>query len=117
MSASIEPFEIRVDDSVLEDLRLRLARTRLPDQIEGTGWEYGIPVDYLRELVEYWRDTYDWRSEEARLNGFDHYRTTIDGQRIHFIHAPIRPPGRPTAPPHPRLAGIRRSSSSTSSPG
>ena len=45
-----------VDDAVLDDLRSRLARTRLPDQIDGTGWEYGIPIDYLRELVEYWRD-------------------------------------------------------------
>jgi microsomal epoxide hydrolase len=82
-----EPFEIRVDDSVLDDLRDRLASTRLPDQIDGTGWEYGIPVDYVRELVEYWRDTYDWRAEEARLNELAHFRTSIDGQSIHFIHA------------------------------
>jgi hypothetical protein len=83
----IERFEIRVDDSVLEDLRNRLASTRLPDQIEGTGWEYGIPVDFVRELVEYWRDTYDWRVHEARLNELAHFRTSIDGQSIHFIHA------------------------------
>jgi epoxide hydrolase len=82
-----ERFEIRVDDSVLDDLRDRLALTRLPDQIEGTGWEYGIPVDYVRELVEYWRDTYDWRAQEARLNELAHFRTSIDGQSIHFIHA------------------------------
>jgi pimeloyl-ACP methyl ester carboxylesterase len=83
----IEPFEIRVDDSVLDDLRNRLASTRLPDQIAGTGWEYGIPMDYVRELVEYWRDTYDWRAQEARLNELAHFRTSIDGQSIHFIHA------------------------------
>jgi epoxide hydrolase len=83
----IERFEIRVDDSVLDDLRNRLASTRLPDQIEGTGWEYGIPVDYVRELVDYWRDTYDWRAHEARLNELAHFRTSIDGQSIHFIHA------------------------------
>jgi microsomal epoxide hydrolase len=87
MSEAVERFEIHVDDSVLEDLRERLARTRFPDQIEGTGWEYGMPIDYLRELVEYWRDTYDWRAEEARLNRFAHFRTRIDGQSIHFIHA------------------------------
>ena len=87
MSRSIEPFRIRVDDSVLEDLHGRLARTRIPDQIEDTGWEYGIPFDYLREFVEYWRDSYDWRSEEERLMAFDHYRTSIDDQAIHFIHA------------------------------
>jgi epoxide hydrolase len=83
----IERFEIRIDDSVLDDLRNRLALTRLPDQIDGTGWEYGIPEDYLRDLVEYWRDTYDWRAQEARLNELAHYRTWIDGQSIHFIHA------------------------------
>ncbi len=87
MSTSIEAFHVRVDDAVLQDLRHRLERTRLPDQIEGTGWEYGIPIDYLRELVEYWRDTYDWREQEARLNSFEHYRTSVDGQGIHFIHA------------------------------
>jgi pimeloyl-ACP methyl ester carboxylesterase len=87
LSESIEPFEIRVDDSILDDLHRRLTSTRLPDQIENTGWEYGIPLDYLGELIGYWRHTYDWRSEESRLNGFDHYRTTVDGQLIHFIHA------------------------------
>jgi pimeloyl-ACP methyl ester carboxylesterase len=62
-------------------------RTRFPDQIEGTGWEYGIPTDYLRELVGYWHDTYDWRAQEARLNELEHFRTSIDRQSIHFVHA------------------------------
>lgn len=83
----IEQFQVHVDDSVLDDLHGRLAQTRFPDQIEGTGWEYGIPIDYLAELVEYWRDTYDWRAQEALLNELAHFRTTIDGQSIHFIHA------------------------------
>ena len=83
----IEPFRIEVEESVLEDLRERLARTRFPDQIEGTGWEYGTPVPYLRELVRYWLDEYDWRAEEARLNQLDHFTTETDGQAIHFVHA------------------------------
>jgi pimeloyl-ACP methyl ester carboxylesterase len=83
----IENFEIRVDDEVLDDLHHRLANTRYPDQIEGTGWEYGIPVDYLRDLVGYWQDTFDWRAQEARLNALTHCRTDIDGQSIHFVHA------------------------------
>jgi microsomal epoxide hydrolase len=90
MSDAIEPYRIRVDDSVLVDLRRRLEHTRFPDQIEGTGWEYGSPVDYVRELVEYWRDEYDWRAQEARLNELEHFRTRIDGQSIHFIHARSR---------------------------
>ncbi len=83
----IERFEVNIGDDVLADLHARLARTRFPDQIEGTGWEYGVPAGYLRELVAYWRDGYDWRAEEARLNGFPQYRTTIDGQSVHFVHA------------------------------
>jgi microsomal epoxide hydrolase len=86
MSDAIERFEIRVDDSVLDDLRRRLAHTRFPDQIDGTGWEYGISLEYLRELVAYWHDEYDWRAEEARLNELPHFRTRIDGQSIHFVH-------------------------------
>lgn len=86
----IEPFEIRVDDAVLDDLHRRLAQTRFPDQIDGTGWEYGIPVGYLRELVEYWRETYDWRAQETQLNALAHHRTVIDEQPIHFVHARSR---------------------------
>jgi len=87
VSDAIVRFEIRVEDAVLDDLLTRLERTRFSDQIEGTDWEYGIPIAYLAELVEYWRDTYDWRAQESRLNGFEHFRTGIDGQSIHFIHA------------------------------
>src|SRR5436305_2427246 len=87
MSEAIERFEINIDDATLDDLARRLATTRLPDQSEGTGWEYGNPVAYVRALVEYWREGYDWQAEEAKLNQFDHFRTDIDGQSIHFIHA------------------------------
>src|SRR5690242_20441691 len=62
--------------------RDRLARTRWPDQLPGVGWDYGIPLEYVRELASYWRDEYDWRVHEARLNGFDQFTTTIDGTRV-----------------------------------
>ena len=71
----------------MEDLSWRLAETRFPDQIEGTGWEYEIPTEYLRELVEYWRESYDWRAAEANLNRLEHFRVRLDGQSIHFVHA------------------------------
>jgi pimeloyl-ACP methyl ester carboxylesterase len=87
MSDAVEPYEIRVDDAVLDDLRTRLARTRFPDQIEGTGWEYGVPIAYLRELTDDWRTAYDWRVQEAKLNELDHFRTRLDGQLVHFVHA------------------------------
>ena len=62
MPEDIERFHIRVDDSTLEDLGLRLSMTRFPEQIDGAGWEYGTPIAYVRELVTYWRDEYDWRA-------------------------------------------------------
>lgn len=87
MTEAIDPYLVDVDDDVLTDLHERLVRTRLPDQIDGTGWEFGFPVAELRDLVEYWRDGYDWRVHEARLNEFPQFRTTVDGQNLHFIHA------------------------------
>ncbi len=84
---AIEPFEIRVSDETLDDLRQRLARTRFPDQLEGAGWDYGTELGYLRELVAYWRDKFDWRAREAELNRFPHFRIESDGCRLHFIHA------------------------------
>jgi pimeloyl-ACP methyl ester carboxylesterase len=82
-----ESWVIDIADSALTDLQDRLARIRWPDQIDGTGWDYGADTAYLRELVEYWQQEYDWRAEEARLNQFDHYRAEIDGGRLHFVHA------------------------------
>ena len=88
MSDATQQFRIHVEDAALADLRRRLDATRWPEQIEGTGWEYGAELGYVRELVTHWRDRFDWRAAEARLNHFDHFRTEIDGQRIHFLHAP-----------------------------
>jgi pimeloyl-ACP methyl ester carboxylesterase len=82
----IEPFRIQVSDAVLADLRERLARTRFPDEIAGSGWTYGTDLAYLRELITYWRERYDWRAEEARLNAFHHFRARVGGLGIHFIH-------------------------------
>ncbi len=80
------PFEIKIDDSVLEDLQTRLSMARFPDQLEGAGWDYGMELGYLKELVAYWRDDFDWRAQEAKLNAFDQFTTEIDGLNIHFIH-------------------------------
>ena len=86
--SAIEPFDITVPDEVLDDLRQRLSRTRWPDQIPDTGWDYGTDLAYLQELCAYWADGYDWREHEAALKQWDHFHTEIDGAGIHFIHAP-----------------------------
>jgi microsomal epoxide hydrolase len=90
---AVRPFTIAVPDAVLDDLRDRLARTRFPDEIEGAGWDYGTNRGYLRELVTYWRDTFDWRAQERRLNAFDQYKTRIDGLDLHFVHQRSPEPG------------------------
>jgi microsomal epoxide hydrolase len=83
---AIVPFTIAVPDAVLADLHDRLARTRFPDEIEGSGWEYGTNLSYMRELVTYWRTRFDWRAQERRLNQMPQFTTRIDGMDIHFIH-------------------------------
>lgn len=81
-----EAFTIAVPDVILVDLQERLARTRWPDQIPGTGWDYGADTAYLRDLAASWREGFDWRAQEAALNGFDQFRAEVDGVGIHFIH-------------------------------
>ena len=83
---AVRPFTIDVPEALLDDLRHRLARTRLPDEINGAGWDYGLPRDYLTELIAYWREEYDWRAQEAALNAFDHFKTRIGDIDVHFIH-------------------------------
>ena len=83
---SIVPFKIQVADSVLADLKQRLARTRFPGEIPNSDWDYGTNLAYLKELVTYWQQKFDWRAAERRLNQFDQFTTNIDGLDIHFIH-------------------------------
>lgn len=84
---AIEPFRIDIPQPELEDLHMRLERTRWPDELPGTGWDYGVPQAFLPKLfVEYWRTSYDWRAQEARLNSVPQFVTEVDGQRLHFLH-------------------------------
>ena len=82
----MQPFRINVPKETLDDMRDRLARTRWPDEIEGSGWSYGTNLEYLRELVEYWRAGFDWRAAEAAINRWPQFAADIDGLKIHFIH-------------------------------
>ena len=83
---ALEPFTISIEQSAIDDLHDRLARTRWPDPQPTDDWSYGIPLDYTRELATYWRDHYDWRAAEARLNRHPQFVTTVDGARVHFVH-------------------------------
>ena len=87
-----QQFSIAIPEETITDLRERLARVRWPDDFANSQWEYGTNLDYLKDLVEYWRDGYDWRRHEDAINAFSQYQTTIDGIPIHFIHEPGKGP-------------------------
>ena len=95
MGASLQPFQLHVADSVIDDLRGRLARTRLPDPAPGEPWACGTDVAYLKQLVEYWHRGFDWRAQEARLNTFPQFKVPLHGIDVHFLHVPGQGP-KPT---------------------
>jgi len=88
-----QPFTIAVPQADLDDLRQRLGRTRLPLQPADSGWQYGANGAYLARFLEYWRDGFDWRQWEARLNDYENYRVSLprpdDGtpQTVHYLVA------------------------------
>jgi len=88
----IRTFRLEVAPEILSDLRQRLKNTRWSYQLEGTNWDAGTDLDYLKELVDYWQNTYDWQKQEAALNQFAHFKTEVDGIGIHFIHERAKGP-------------------------
>lgn len=83
----VRPFEIKIEQPVLDDLRARLARTRWPDGPGDPGWQLGTSSAYLGELVEYWHTGYDWRRHEAALNTLPQFKARVDDLELHFVHA------------------------------
>ncbi|MFQ6391968.1 epoxide hydrolase family protein [Nocardia sp. KC 131] len=83
---AIRPFHIDIPQADIDDLIDRLARTRWSPQLPGAGRDRGIPVDYLKDLADYWRTGFDWRAQEAELNKFPQFVTEIDGLDVHFLH-------------------------------
>lgn len=81
----LAPFRIDATDAQLNDLTERLLRARIPTQ-PGATWDHGTPPAYLTELVDHWRSSFDWRAQEAALNGFDHVGGDLDGTTAHAIH-------------------------------
>ena len=93
-----ETFNLHVPDAALVDLRERLSRTRFPDQSPGEPWAYGTDLNWMAGFVDYWRDGFDWRAQEARLNSFPQYKVSLQGIDLHFLHVPGNGPD-----PHPLL--------------
>jgi pimeloyl-ACP methyl ester carboxylesterase len=86
-AAAPKPFKIHVPDDVLDDLRQRLVRVRFPDEPPLEPWSTGTSVEYMKRLVAYWRDGFDWRAQETKLNAIRQFTVPIAGIELHFIHA------------------------------
>ncbi|MCS3797814.1 epoxide hydrolase family protein [Niastella sp. OAS944] len=80
------PFKISIETAVLNDLRNRLQNARWTNPIDNDKWEAGTNETYLKELCAYWANGFNWNKNEAYLNSFSHFKTSIDGTGIHFIH-------------------------------
>jgi pimeloyl-ACP methyl ester carboxylesterase len=86
----IAPFSIQIEEEILSDLRERILRTRWPDQAPGAAWDQGTDLNYLKQLLAYWADGFDWRAQERELNAVNHFRAELDGVHIHFVHERAR---------------------------
>lgn len=95
-----EPFAPKTEPAVLDDLRARLRATRFPDSPEDAGWSLGTDVGYLRELVAYWADGFDWPAREAELGELPRFRAPVGGLGIHFVHAKAAGPAFPLVLSH-----------------
>ncbi|MEV6217228.1 epoxide hydrolase family protein [Nocardia sp. NPDC051833] len=88
-NSALTPFRIDIPQADIEDLRARLTHTRWPIPVPGrddrTDFSRGIPLPYLKELAEYWRDAFDWRAQEAKLNEHEQFTTVVDGQTFHVV--------------------------------
>ncbi|MET8154584.1 epoxide hydrolase family protein [Actinoplanes sp. NPDC049668] len=89
----LQPYRVHVPDSDLAELRARLASTRWPEPAPAPGWAQGVPLEVVRDLCRHWAAGYDWRAAEARLNAVPQYLVTLNGLRIHVLHARSAHPG------------------------
>ncbi|MEO7214586.1 MAG: epoxide hydrolase family protein [Mucilaginibacter sp.] len=92
----IKEFSVTVSQKVLDDLKLRLALTRWPDALEGSGWEDGADLSFMKKLVDYWQHQFDWRNVEREINSYPNFIAEVNGYEIHFLH--IRGKGERSVP-------------------
>src|SRR6201998_451172 len=81
-----QPFVLRISEPEITDLKTRLGLARFPDAAPGEPWAYGSSVDYVRELVGYWKDVFDWREQEAALNRFSQFKVPLHDIDVHYLH-------------------------------
>jgi pimeloyl-ACP methyl ester carboxylesterase len=88
--AGIQPFSVAVDTAVIDDLRARIHRARLPEAAPGEPWAQGADRDWLEGLLRYWADAFDWSAAEQELNRFAHYRARVGDAVVHFVYERAR---------------------------
>lgn len=81
-----QPFEIHIEQQVLDDLKSKIRSARWPDAANGRGWQYGINLSYLQELAAYWANDFDWRKTEEAVNAYPQFVMDIDGYQVHYLH-------------------------------
>jgi pimeloyl-ACP methyl ester carboxylesterase len=86
----ITPFSIQIETAILSDLKERIRNTRWPDPAPGAAWDQGTDLEFLRQLLAYWADEFDWHAQERELNAVNHFRAELDGVLIHFVHERAR---------------------------
>ncbi|XP_012891705.1 PREDICTED: epoxide hydrolase 1-like [Dipodomys ordii] len=83
---SIRPFKVETSDDEINDLHQRIDRFRWTPPLEDSRFHYGFNSSYLKKVLSYWRNDFDWRKQVELLNQYPHFKTTIEGLDIHFIH-------------------------------
>lgn len=88
---SINPYTVAVSDNELEKLAEKLSATSFPDELDDAGWGYGAPLADIKRLTQHWKDEFDWRKEESKINSLPNFRTAIEvdgfgSLDIHFVH-------------------------------
>jgi len=92
----ITEFKCHIPQSAIDDLRSRLRQTRWTDEIKGSAWQYGASLSFMKELVDYWLNKFDWRRVEDEINQYPNYIAEIDGTKIHFLH--VKGKGKKSVP-------------------
>jgi pimeloyl-ACP methyl ester carboxylesterase len=86
------PFTLSITDDALADLKARLALTRFPDQAPDAPWAFGTDLSYIKTMVPYWKDKFDWRAQEAALNSFPQFKVAMPDVDLHYLHVPGKGP-------------------------
>lgn len=92
----ISPFTVNTPQSTLDDLRSRIKKTRWPDEINGSGWEFGVSLAYMKAVAAYWQTDFDWRKVEDQINSYPNFTANLSGYRVHFLH--IKGNGKKSVP-------------------